>query len=65
MLAHCCAARLSRHELNRRYLEEIGKRTELPVSAVPFLARGIAGPDDLRVISEYLLADEDDAGATP
>jgi anion-transporting ArsA/GET3 family ATPase len=62
VLADCASYMQSRYELNRGYLREIAQRTELPVVPLPYLAQGIAGPDDLATLAPFLLADPDADG---
>jgi anion-transporting ArsA/GET3 family ATPase len=57
VLADCASYMQSRYELNRGYLREIAERTKLPVVPLPYLAQGIAGPDDLSALAPLLLAD--------
>jgi anion-transporting ArsA/GET3 family ATPase len=65
VMASCAAYMQSRYELNRGYLREIAKRTQLPVVPLPYLAQGIAGPDDLATLAPFLLADPDANGEAP
>jgi anion-transporting ArsA/GET3 family ATPase len=57
VLASCASYMQSRYELNRDYLQEIAHRTQLPVVPLPYLARGVCGPDDLAELAVYLLAE--------
>jgi anion-transporting ArsA/GET3 family ATPase len=56
--AACAAHLAARHELNRRHAEEIGRQTALPVVALPLLANGIRGPEDLATLAGALFAGE-------
>jgi anion-transporting ArsA/GET3 family ATPase len=58
VLAACAGHLRSRFELNRRYVEEIGNRTGLPVVPLPYLAGGVGGPEDLAVLARHLEAHE-------
>jgi anion-transporting ArsA/GET3 family ATPase len=56
--AACAAHLASRHALNRRFSDEIGAATALPVVELPLLERGVRGPDDLSRLAAALLAGE-------
>jgi anion-transporting ArsA/GET3 family ATPase len=56
ILAACAAHLRSRFELNRQYVEEIGRRSALPVVTLPFLPSGIRGPAELSRLADDLLA---------
>jgi hypothetical protein len=56
VLARCAAHLRGRHALNRRWTAEISAATGLPVVALPRLARGVRGPDDLAGLAAALLA---------
>lgn len=56
-LAACATHLRSRFELNRHYVGEIARETGLPVVTLPYLARGIRGPEDLAVLAESLTGD--------
>jgi hypothetical protein len=60
-LAACATHLRSRFELNRQYVGEIGLETALPVVALPYLPRGIRGPEDLAVLAESLVRDPAEA----
>jgi len=53
--AACAAHLASRHELNRRFADEIGTDTGLPTVELPLLAGGVRGPDDLARLASVLL----------
>ena len=53
--AACAAHLAARHALNQHYLGEIAEGTGLPVVALPLLASGVRGPDDLRRLAGPLL----------
>jgi anion-transporting ArsA/GET3 family ATPase len=55
VLAACAAHMRSRSALNRHYVEEIARATELPVTQLPFLADGVGGPAELRALARLLL----------
>lgn len=55
VLAACAAHLRARHDLNRRYVEEIGRRTGLPVVCLPYLRRGVNGREDLETLAEALV----------
>ncbi|MDJ0869017.1 MAG: ArsA-related P-loop ATPase [Myxococcota bacterium] len=55
-LTACAAWARGRHELNRRWLDVVGRETGLPLVLLPRLARGVAGPDDLERLAGALLA---------
>ena len=56
--AACASHLASRHALNRRYADEIGADTALPVVELPLLASGVRGPEDLATLAGALLAGE-------
>jgi len=56
--AACAAHLASRHALNRRFADEIGAETRLPVVELPLLAHGVRGPEDLGTLAATLLAGE-------
>ncbi len=56
-LSACAAHLRARAELNRRWLEEAGQRTELPALVLPQLLEGARGPEALRILAPALLAD--------
>jgi anion-transporting ArsA/GET3 family ATPase len=57
-VASACVRHLrSRHELNRRYLDELARRSELPAVVLPFVAEGVRGPEALRGLATPLLAE--------
>lgn len=60
-LAACAMHLRQRFELNRQYVGEIGLETALPVVALPYLPRGIRGPEDLAVLAESLVRDPPEA----
>jgi anion-transporting ArsA/GET3 family ATPase len=62
MLAACTAHLRSRHELNREYVGEIARATGLLMVELPWLAEGVRGRDDLRVLAGHLLGEP---GAAP
>ncbi len=64
VLTRCAAHLRSRYELNRHYVEQIGSWTGLSTTVLPFLPRGIRGPEDLEVLARALLAPAD-AAAKP
>lgn len=55
VLAACAAHLRARHELNRSYVDEIGRRTALPVVALPYLTAGVDGPAALERLAGALL----------
>jgi anion-transporting ArsA/GET3 family ATPase len=57
--AACAAHLASRHALNRRFSEEIGRETGLPVVELPLLASGVRGPEDLAALGEALFAGDE------
>jgi hypothetical protein len=57
--AACASHLASRHELNRRFSDEIGATTGLPRVELPLLPGGVRGPDDLAVLARSLFAGED------
>jgi hypothetical protein len=56
VLSACAAHLRARHELNRSYVDEIGRRTALPVVALPYLTAGVDGPAALERLAGALLA---------
>jgi anion-transporting ArsA/GET3 family ATPase len=56
--AACASHLASRHALNRRYTDEIGAETRLPVVELPLLACGVHGPTELAALSAALLDEE-------
>ncbi|UCE86972.1 MAG: chromosome partitioning protein [Deltaproteobacteria bacterium] len=56
VLAASVAHLRARHELNRRYVEEIGASTELPVIELPYLMTGTQGREPLQQLGEALVA---------
>jgi hypothetical protein len=62
MLEACTAHLRSRHELNREYVGEIARATGLLMVELPWLAEGVRGRDDLRVLAGHLLGEP---GAAP
>lgn len=63
VLAACARHLRSRFELNQRYVEEIARRTGLPVVPLPFLAGGVRGPEDLGILASHLADHEPDPAA--
>jgi anion-transporting ArsA/GET3 family ATPase len=57
--ATCAAHLASRHALNRRFSDEIGAQTALPVVELTLLERGVRGPEDLASLAAALLAGEE------
>lgn len=57
VLAACAAHLRARHELNRRWVEEIGRAAKLPLTTLPLLLEGMQGPESLAVLGEHLLAE--------
>jgi hypothetical protein len=57
VLAGCAAYLAARYELNRGYVEETARCTGLPVVVLPYLPRGISGPDDLLELAGTLLGE--------
>lgn len=55
LMAACCRARWSRHELNREYVAAVSHKTGLPAVILPHIAGGVRGPDALRDLGERLL----------
>jgi len=55
-LAHCAAHLRARHELNRGYVEEIARLTDLPVTLLPYLFGGIQGPDQVASLADAVVA---------
>jgi len=53
--AACAAHLAARFALNQHYLGEIASGTELPAVALPLLASGVRGPDDLAKLEGPLL----------
>jgi anion-transporting ArsA/GET3 family ATPase len=54
-LAACARHLRARHELNERYVTEIARLTGLPIVRLPYLTRGIDGPDDVAQLADPLL----------
>jgi hypothetical protein len=63
-LARCVAHLDARHRLNAHYVEEIERRTGLPILRLPLLARGVPDAAALRSLIAPLLATPD-APASP
>jgi anion-transporting ArsA/GET3 family ATPase len=57
VLAACGAHLRARFELNHHWATEIARLTALPLVALPYLASGIRGPDDLARLVTPLLAE--------
>jgi anion-transporting ArsA/GET3 family ATPase len=57
--AACAAHLAARHALNEHFLGEIAEGTGLPVVALPLLASGVRGPDDLAQLARPLLGADD------
>ena len=64
-LAACASFLRARHELGRTYTAEIAAQTGLPLVQLPYLPRGIRGPDDLQSLGEALLRGEPSEGQSP
>ena len=60
-LAFCAAYAGSRHRMNRRYAQEVGLATGLPIVTLPYLPAGIRGPEDLEALGAPLLAEPKEA----
>jgi len=58
VLASCASYLAARWRLNQIYIDRIAKSTDLPISPLPYLARGIRGLDDLRTLGDALLEAE-------
>lgn len=56
VLAACVRQLAARHALNLRYTAEIAHTTRLPIVALPYLAEGIRGPQDVASLAEAVLA---------
>ena len=54
-LAACATYASTRYALNHSYLEQISQRTALPVIPLPYLSKGVAGPEALLELAEALL----------
>ncbi len=54
-LARCARHLRARHELNRDYVGEIARLTGLPIVTLPYVIRGIDGPDDVAALVDPLL----------
>jgi anion-transporting ArsA/GET3 family ATPase len=54
-LAACARHLRARHELNEGYVGEIARLTGLPIVRLPYLTRGINGPDDVGALADPLL----------
>ncbi len=63
VLAACARHLRARFDLNRHYLAEIRKLTELPVIALPLLPRGVRGPRDLSTLADALVGPAEAAAA--
>jgi len=57
VLARCVRYLRSRWQLNQRYLEEIRRQTELPTVALPYLASGVRGAEDIARLAEAVIAE--------
>jgi hypothetical protein len=57
IMSECAAYLLSRHQLNRAYVDEIGTRTQLPVLCLPYLPGGLHRAGALEDLGERLLRD--------
>ncbi len=55
VLAACAGHLRARYELNRHYVEQIGRLTGLPVVPLPYGPKGIRGPEDLAALGAALL----------
>ncbi len=56
-LAACARHLRARYDLNRGYVEEIAKRTGLPIVSLPYLTRGVRGPAEIGALARLLLAE--------
>jgi anion-transporting ArsA/GET3 family ATPase len=56
VLTWCASYLRARHQLNRRYVAEIGRTTGLPIVQLPRLSTGIFGPEQIFALSTPLLA---------
>ncbi len=54
-LAACAGYLKARHQLNRRYVDEIRRTTGLPTVELPYRVEGVSGPGDLERLAEHLL----------
>jgi len=57
-LASCVRHLSARARLNQHHTEQIRERTGLPTVVLPYLARGVRGPEDLALLAEALLGAE-------
>ena len=57
-LADCGAILQARADLNRHYVEQLGRETGLPTQTLPYLESGLRGPAELARLAEPLLAGE-------
>ncbi len=57
VLARCARYLRSRHELNRRFSDEIQHATGLPIVELPRFAEGIHGPEQIESLASALLAE--------
>jgi anion-transporting ArsA/GET3 family ATPase len=58
VLAACVRHARERHELNRRYADEIARTVDLPTVELPYLDHGVEGPDDLEILADALVGPE-------
>jgi anion-transporting ArsA/GET3 family ATPase len=56
VLASCAAHLRGRYEINRRWVQEIARTTQLPLNLLPLRLGGLRGPEDLEALGEHLLA---------
>jgi len=56
VLSACATILASRYELNRSYVEQIARDTELPIIQLPYLDGGLRGPKDLEVLARAVVA---------
>jgi anion-transporting ArsA/GET3 family ATPase len=62
-LAECASYLRARYELNRGFVAEIARLTELPVVLLPYIARGIEGPSEIEALAAPLV--EPPGGSPP
>jgi anion-transporting ArsA/GET3 family ATPase len=54
-LAACASYLRARHELNRGFVTEIARLTNLPIVLLPYLHRGIEGPSEIETLAGPLV----------